>query len=725
MHETEKEMAITKLTAMREVSIKTIPRETNTRTSSKGVQYNSVQQNLRINIIPFRHPVDEMEFSFVKEKQPGYFPLPKWAYPKYLWENYEEELQDIDCLYSDFSNQAGADYKVSINLKDNWKFADHYYTKSIFKYFLQKADAVRFGFVNDVEVWLLDNTKKNPKYNTYKRFSLRVQYAKVSGGMELAVSYDGTSLVHKQSLADLRDIDPEKISKVIYNKEVYSYQREENQHIKLYLEDIYPILSNRLLESLQIDRPFRRIPNKYLPYWKEITTFYNTYLNNDEFKALIPLDPNGFKQIKDNKILYTKSNSNELKFGKGTGIEPKKDFLRLGPYRPSNQPNVRLIFIYQKSDKKKYVSKLYNVLREGLHHPQYGEQFPAMLRAIKQNFVLEESAGIEFESSDTALAEINQQLAVLEKKENTQYVALYVSPVRKDEKDHERLMLYYRVKELLLRRDITSQVIYRESLFDSSFRWYLPNIAIALLAKINGVPWRLDTDVTTDLVVGVGAFYSLTQNTKYIGSTFCFNNDGTFQGFNCHKANETDMLAGEISNAIMKFYVDNHKKAKRLIIHFYKKISQKELQPIYDVLHTFNWDIPVIVVTINKTISNDYVAFDLDSENLMPKSGTILPIGKNQYLLFNNTRYRTVETVKDNPFPIKLTFSASDEELLNDLLMVKELIDQVYQFSRMYWKSVRQQNLPVTIKYPEMAAEIYAFFQDNVPPFGTKNLWFL
>jgi hypothetical protein len=43
---------------------------------------------------------------------------------------------------------------------------------------------------------------------------------------------------------------------------------------------------------------------------------------------------------------------------------------------------------------------------------------------------------------------------------------------------------------------------------------------------------------------------------------------------------------------------------------------------------------------------------------------------------------------------------------------VKELIDQVYQFSRIYWKSVKQQGLPVTIKYPEMIAEIIPHFND-------------
>lgn len=69
---------------------------------------------------------------------------------------------------------------------------------------------------------------------------------------------------------------------------------------------------------------------------------------------------------------------------------------------------------------------------------------------------------------------------------------------------------------------------------------------------------------------------------------------------------------------------------------------------------------------------------------------------------------------------------ATNPELLRDVKVIKELIDQIYQFSRMYWKSVSQQNLPVTIKYPEMLTEIFAHFEDeNLPPYGRRNLWFL
>ena len=67
-----------------------------------------------------------------------------------------------------------------------------------------------------------------------------------------------------------------------------------------------------------------------------------------------------------------------------------------------------------------------------------------------------------------------------------------------------------------------------------------------------------------------------------------------------------------------------------------------------------------------------------------------------------------------------------NEENDPDSVTTKELIEQVYQFSRIYWKSVKQQNLPVTIKYPEMVAEMAPHFNgDCIPEEFENRLWFL
>jgi len=56
--------------------------------------------------------------------------------------------------------------------------------------------------------------------------------------------------------------------------------------------------------------------------------------------------------------------------------------------------------------------------------------------------------------------------------------------------------------------------------------------------------------------------------------------------------------------------------------------------------------------------------------------------------------------------PIKIKFKSSNYEKINDPDVVRELADQVYQFSRMYWKSVRQRTMPVTIEYSELVAKM-------------------
>jgi len=97
----------------------------------------------------------------------------------------------------------------------------------------------------------------------------------------------------------------------------------------------------------------------------------------------------------------------------------------------------------------------------------------------------------------------------------------------------------------------------------------------------------------------------------------------------------------------------------------------------------------------------------------MPHSGTFINIGFNQFLLFNNTRYKNSNfNVKDGfPFPIKVKITCNKRELEKDYKVIKELLNQVYQFSRMYWKSVRQQNLPVTNQIPELVAEMFPHFE--------------
>lgn len=684
-----------------------------------------MQQTLQLNIIPFSAPVQEAEFAFYTSKQDGYCPIHKDDLNGAIEGIVDEsELHYGNWLYTDFAPEKENAILISINLTECKYFAQHYYRHLIRTHFKGVADIMRKNFTNEIEVWFHNPNAGNAKFKVYNQFTLKVQHNRVTEGPELVLSFDGTTKVYTKSIAQIHNFKTELYNWINCNGELnrWKYLTDEQ---KLNHEKNYPVVSNTLKPHFDIAFDVPDFKNRYPKYHTLLNDFYSKHLNTEAFRAILPLSADGFFKPNGLSVQRINGTSNELQFGNGVGVEPKRDLRRLKPYKPVPKPsNVKFFFIYHKPDREHAVKNIWKYLKDG-YDGQY--PFPKMEEYISQPFELEENGSISFDNIDDAVSVVHKAIKNKDKLPDTKYFAIYISPVPKWEKDPKRNSIYHRIKEILLYEGITSQVIFKENIAKSAFNLFLPNIETAILAKLGGVPWRLKRDTSNELIVGVGAFYSITRKSKYICSAFCFNNEGIFKGFDCFGANDTTSIAGSIREAVGKFIASNYK-ATRLIIHFYKDLSKKELKPIIDTLHALGLPIPVIVVTINKTESKELLAFDTSNQKLMPYSGTIVKVGAKEYLLFNNTRYEeaSAPTDREHHFPVKISFFSSQAELLEDPELINQLIDQVYQFSRMYWKSVSQQNLPVTIKYPEMVAEIFPYFtHDKLPDHGKESLWFL
>lgn len=574
--------------------------------------------------------------------------------------------------------------------------------------------------MRDLEVWFSDKSESTTVYNAYKVFTLKVQIARNAVSPELVLSYDGISLIHKKSIIDL-DIETTHFRRVVYENQIYKYDRLPDE-AKYNWDKVFPILTNNLKYDLGIPiQPKRSGTNRYKVYKSNLDYFVNSFLKTDGFKSIVPLNDDNFFKVESIRIKNTTQGSNRLQFGQNkTDIVPYTGLINYGPYSHCPFPHVNMFFIAHESETE-MANKLYTYFKSGY------KNFPKLSHLLKIPVNIIKSDQITFKNIDNPLPEIKQSLFSKSFDPSIRYIAIYLSPFGKNEHDLTKHQYYYQVKEELLKYGITSQVIDTKKISDPNYNYSLVNIGIAILAKLDGVPWRLHRTLHNELVVGVGAFKSINSASRYIGSAFCFSNDGHFKGFECYSQNDMYKLAGSISKAIITYRKQNSE-VKRLVIHFYKTMSNKELVPIKKELFEMGLDIPVIIITINKTESKDLVLFDLNCPELIPVSGTFISIGRNQFLLCNNTRYENTlpKSTEGYPFPIKLSIPATDDKLLEDDNLIKDLIDQVYQFSRMYWKSVRQQNLPVTIKYPEMVAEIFPHFESNtMPEFGKNNLWFL
>ena len=687
-----------------------------------------MNDTLYFNILTFSWPREPVTFNFSLIEDGHCQKIHKSIFPNQITSIFPDVLtSNTEFIYTIFTGEREGFTPLTINLQtDNPDFVKRYYDRQINFYFrVILKQIVKVGFIKENQVWLPIPTAPSLDYKIYEKYSLKIHIKSVSNYPEILLSFDGRSKVHKKSIAQLMEISTTNFNLVLHNEHLYKYSELLENEITDY-EEVFPVIGFKLFRTLGYAFPPPSKKNKYPPYHSLITKFYQTYLTSPEFKEIIPLHNAGFLKANPLTTSRTNQDGNLLMFGTKEGkpilnISPYAGIKEGGPFQIPPFSNLHFFLIFHKDDYDS-ATNINKYLLDGLGF------FGGLQKFAKVLFHTEPGFSIQFTNKENPFPEIQEILGKRTYNPDVKYFAIYVTPFSRDTNDLDKKEVYYKVKEALLKRNIPSQVIdpTKMKAQASNFSYSLINIAVAIVAKLRGVPWRLHTPIKNELVVGVGAFKHVALDVQYIGSAFSFNNNGTFNHFELFMKHEVDILAGSISRQIRE-YVTANKQPERLIIHFYKTMSEEELQPILHALNNLGLQIPVFIITINKTVSSDLVAFDYSLEGLMPLSGTYIHIGNNKYLLFNNVRY-TNALIKDTEgwqFPIKLKIESTHPDQLKEAKVISDLIQQVYEFSRMYWKSVSHQNLPVTIKYPEMLAQIAPHFNVDDIHYGKDNLWFL
>lgn len=675
----------------------------------------------KINILPFGVLKEEVTISFSINEKAGYNRIYKLNLPKNFPATIKNEVEKF-VWWSDMPQSD--DITIPILLKENKVFAKHYFNKLLFNHFYTQGILTNRNFINDTEVYLEDNVMGNNEFKKFNKFSLRIDNNDIIDGTSLLVSYDKDIFILNKSVETAR-LESSNLGRIVYKDRIVKFGLLTDDE-QLDKQNIFPVLNRDIRSILKL--PFERnfSENKYQKYYDLIHLFFDNHLKDQVIGDCIKIFESGYYKPNESKIEHTSEESNLLLFGQNKNhFTPYIGLKEYGPLQPPPDKKIKFIFIFHQEDSE-LANKLYSYLKKGY------KSFPGLESFVKIHFEIDTQRTIRF-TNKNPLEEIRSNILKLQSNSytafdpNISYAALYISRIKKDTEDEETDEVYYRLKELLLHNRITSQVIYSNNINNPSFNYFLPNIAIALLAKLGGIPWRLYRPVKNDLIIGIGVDRSFFSKDKFIGNAFCFQNDGRFKGFNAFEKENTSALASAIKEAIEQYIAENTG-CERLVIHYYKKMSKDEERPIQKVMTHLNLSLPYVIVTINDTLSKDYVLFDSSYGARMPQSGTFIKTKWNEFLLCNNTRYSisTGTRLDGFPLPIKIKLNSSNYEKINDIDVAKELIDQVYQFSRMYWKSVRQRNMPVTIEYSELIAKMISHFENKqLDPFTRNSLWFL
>ena len=748
-------------------------------------------ENLFLNTLAFKFPKDPVTFYFSLSDRKGVnlTKLNHQLFPLHIKEIFPD-ITNRQTLYTSFTRPLDEFKPLQISFaEDNFALVKRYYNREIKHYFTKQNILVEPNFVNDNQIWLraTDATAKKIKDCTvFDRFTLKVNFNHFSASPEIVLSYDRQAKVYNKSVAAFlseyeaanNDIfsepDPSAqnpanlLNRVVYIQYFDNDKQQRKQQILKYKKlcdlsndgrpvdynNVYPIVQNSLASYLGLsdeqeeEHPDTRVKkNRYTKYIPKIIEFKNQYISTPEFKKIIPVVDN-FTPVQAGK---TNEESKKLVFGKKQYSDQRtidlfpQHGINAGPFAQPRHNNIQLFFIVSAAHKK-HTAPLLEMLRNGYH------LFKGLSKYLGVQFTTARGFSIVFNDTNNPVPEIEEKLLSRSFDPGTKYFAIYLTPISKYAPKKEQRIIYYQLEELWLKWNISSQCIETDKMLrmlddvrkaaeynqlhprakykmrEGNFAYTLQNIAIAINAKLGGTPWRIAVPQYRELIVGVGAFKHNDTNTQYIGSAFSFDNTGAFNSFEYFQKDELKELAGSIKDAIIQ-YKNSIQNPDRLIIHYYKDMRQDEVEIIEDTLSNLNLDIPVFIVTINKTESEDIIVFDDDFVEKMPYSGRYINLGNNTFLLCNNTRYEidNPPRIESFPFPVKLKIKCPSDPTLLNQNTIKGLIDQVYQFSRIYWKSVKQQNLPVTIKYPEMVASIAPYFSNgNIPiGIGKDNLWFL
>jgi len=604
-------------------------------------------------------------------------------------------------------------------------------------YFRDSGLITRQNFTKDLEVWLPGKSLYS-QCNAYHGITLRIQFEKITDKPEMLVVYNGLHHVMKQAMnCEVFDEMPSEHYSWLLSGNTLFRPDSIPDKFKRNQDKIFPCLNKKLHKYLKLpDLPPDK-QNRYLLIDREINAFVDKYLKSPLLNEFIHIDLNwvqkaGISFFKDDESLSM------LKFGSnGLDNQSYDGIKKFGPYQFSPRLKVVFFFIVHHDD-----TPLSYVVNDYLRGNM--SSFIGINKLTGINYSTQSKFSIVFNDKENPLPEVIHALNERRFDCGVDYVAIYLSPFSKWTPDVNQKSIYYRIKEELLHRGIVSQTLevnknWPERRLDSNgyaivkkgFNYFMPNIAVSLLAKLGGIPWSFSGEADNELVIGISAFKSEIVGQRYLGSAFCFSGEGRFYGFDCFQHNQIVELAGSVLLAV-KSFVQKHKDLKRLVLHFYKTISQRELKPIERGLASMGLHIPVVVVSINKSFSDDIIGFDKSKKILMPDSYTYLSVGNNHFLLYNNSLHPSLKFTDRQGYPlpmkiaVKYHLPGSEQKSVLDREDVEPLLVQICKFSQLYWKSVSAQPLPVTLRYPEMLAQIVPHFSHpELPQAGKETLWFL
>lgn len=292
---------------------------------------------------------------------------------------------------------------------------------------------------------------------------------------------------------------------------------------------------------------------------------------------------------------------------------------------------------------------------------------------------------------------------------------------------------YLHAKALLLTNGIPSQELRAATLRQQAgaLQYTMQNVSIALYAKMNGIPWTVDHDltITDEIVIGLGtkelSGSRFEKRQRYVGITTVFRGDGNYLLSNLSRECSYEEYPEALRASSLKVLREVKERngwrpgdTVRIVCHSFKPLKNVELAEIMaDCIGELAGEQNVEFAFLTVGSEHPFAISDLAQQGQQlrsggrkgvyaPERGTIVQIGRYQRLLAVSGP--TLVKRANAPLPRPLHVRLHPQSTFRDLAYLTE---QVLKFTSLSWRSTMPARKPVTIYYSELIAELLARFR--------------
>ncbi len=415
--------------------------------------------------------------------------------------------------------------------------------------------------------------------------------------------------------------------------------------------------------------------------------------------------------------------------------------LRLkGPYDQGQCPKKPSVLFVFPDELKEHANKLFKALREGIG-PFTGTQKFFGFEMSKERM----SRVGSFSAPNVLLAKavqkyddaIRRHLVNLAKGQNPD-IAIIIHPRSERTQEHNPYLI---TKYPLLAAGIPTQVVTSDLIDnESTFKWSVGNIGLQLFAKMGGVPWIIRSGLSEDcIVVGINratvASREKAELRRHYGFASVFGRDGVYKETRLFPpAVGWNEYLASFQKSIQDALTDWAKISKRpvsLVLHVTKEIGRDETSLLQKCLSDAGPTKVRDYAVLKLTSSENFLIFDRDNEETFtPPKGILIHLSDRRAIIQTNGVVKDSRTVArigcGEPWQIRLLRQSEGAPAFSDLATV------TLALAGMNWRALNAQEAPVSVRYPEMAAELLARFAAegfDIPALSEspalKRPWFL